>query len=371
MGRKHKRSNGEGTLRLRSNGTWECTIMTGRDHLTGKRITKSFYARTQQACKAKRDAFLRDHNDGIKDNQVTFREFAEFWYDRHTADKAPATKESYRYTLNILCNADFADMRLQDITLFNVEVALDKIHEVYSNSTYSKCRATIYMVLELAVGMDLIRKNVVHYAKRFKTKKSQPKEAFTPSELSLLLEKLPVTKMGLTIRCMLISGLRRQEVAALDASKGHIDPNGGFLIVEQAVGNDKGRAFIKEPKNESSVRRVPIAAQYRHYIEQLYYCCGDGLLWESPKHPGSGIPINLSTFNKYFKETLAMVEGVRLLGTHSCRHTFITQLREANVDMATISALTGHMEERSTRGYVHIREEEKLVAVERLAEHLQ
>ncbi len=42
-----KRSNGEGALRKRQNGLWECMIMTGFQP-NGKRKYKSFYARTQR-----------------------------------------------------------------------------------------------------------------------------------------------------------------------------------------------------------------------------------------------------------------------------------------------------------------------------------
>ena len=42
-----KRSNGEGALRKRSSGLWECMIMTGFQP-NGKREYKSFYARTRR-----------------------------------------------------------------------------------------------------------------------------------------------------------------------------------------------------------------------------------------------------------------------------------------------------------------------------------
>ena len=47
-----RRSNGEGTLRLRADGRWEMTIMDGfRDD--GKRRFKTFYGKTQKEVKAK------------------------------------------------------------------------------------------------------------------------------------------------------------------------------------------------------------------------------------------------------------------------------------------------------------------------------
>ena len=42
-----KRSNGEGTLRKRPTGLWECTMMIGFQE-NGKRKYKSFYGKTQK-----------------------------------------------------------------------------------------------------------------------------------------------------------------------------------------------------------------------------------------------------------------------------------------------------------------------------------
>ena len=48
-----KRSNGEGTLRKRPNGLWECTMMVGYKDDRARRY-KSFYGKTQIICAAVR-----------------------------------------------------------------------------------------------------------------------------------------------------------------------------------------------------------------------------------------------------------------------------------------------------------------------------
>ena len=53
-----KRSNGEGTLRKRSNGLWECTMMVGYKD-DGTRRYKSFYGKSQKEAKEKADALLQ------------------------------------------------------------------------------------------------------------------------------------------------------------------------------------------------------------------------------------------------------------------------------------------------------------------------
>ena len=48
-----KRANGEGKLRQRKDGTWECTLMEGYKP-DGRPNMKSFYGKTQAAAKKKK-----------------------------------------------------------------------------------------------------------------------------------------------------------------------------------------------------------------------------------------------------------------------------------------------------------------------------
>ena len=59
-----KRSNGEGTLRKRSNGLWECTMMVGYKD-DGTRRYKSFYGKSQKEAKEKADAYKQEVAAGL------------------------------------------------------------------------------------------------------------------------------------------------------------------------------------------------------------------------------------------------------------------------------------------------------------------
>lgn len=74
-----KRSNGEGTLRKRPNGLWECTMMVGYQE-DGRRRYKSFYGKTQKEAKDKAEAYKRDTAAGLYiDPNLTFQEWAQKW----------------------------------------------------------------------------------------------------------------------------------------------------------------------------------------------------------------------------------------------------------------------------------------------------
>ena len=95
-----KRSNGEGNLRKRPNGLWECTIMIDLNE-DGTRKRKSFYGRTQKEVKEKVRAFQEAQKNGFADlTNLTFRVWAEQWYENYRGQVSDTTYESYRYTLN-------------------------------------------------------------------------------------------------------------------------------------------------------------------------------------------------------------------------------------------------------------------------------
>ena len=81
-----------------------------------------------------------------------------------------------------------------------------------------------------AEANDLIRKNPVRFAEKMKAHKPvKRKEAFTQAEVKILMEQLPDNKVGHTIRLMLATGMRTQEVLALEPQ--HIEPDGSCIHI--------------------------------------------------------------------------------------------------------------------------------------------
>ena len=173
---------GEGTLRKRSNGLWECTMMVG-------------------------------YKDSV----------------------SPTTYESFLKGLR-------ADGK--------------------SDSYLTKCRGMLYQIMHKAEANDLIRKNPVRFAEKMKAQRPvKRKEAFTQEEVQKLMEGLPQDRTGHTIRLMLATGMRTQEVLALEPQ--HIEPDGSCVHIRQAVNMVKGKPHIGPPKSAASVRDVPVPPNSR------------------------------------------------------------------------------------------------------------
>ena len=63
-----------------------------------------------------------------------------------------------------------------------------------------------------------------------------------------------------------------------------------------------------------------------------------------------------------------MVEDVRVLTPHSCRHTFISQMQALGVSMETIQSIAGHADMDMTRHYLHVEESVRKDAARRMSE---
>ena len=361
-----KRSNGEGSFRKRPNGQWEYAIMIDCPE-TGKRKRKSFYARTQREAREKANRYYEEQKNAQPafDGSMTFQTWAETWFANYKDQVAASTYDGYRYTLNKL-ETYFGSMKLSDIRTAHIEEYFRLAQKSGLSASYlAKFRGLMYQILNKAAANDLITKNPVQFADKLHMKKPvQPKETFHANEIEQLMVRLPQDRSGWSIRLMLGTGIRTQELLGLEVK--HIAPDGSSLKIEQAVSQDHGKAYLGPPKSRSGYRDIPIP-------EKLRYCAvalrdnaiqnHRSFIWYSTR--GTDF-INPSCFRNYFRREIAAAGINRHLTPHCCRHTYVSQLQAQNVSLETIQALTGHADVDMTRHYLHVQSEVKLDAVSRL-----
>ena len=357
-----RRANGEGNLRQRPNGLWELTLMDGFQK-DGRRKYKSFYANTQKEVKQKAKAYQDAKAQGIEVDVVyTFTQWADIWYENHRDNISPTTQEHYKYTLRIL-KEYFSRKKLADIKPFDIEKMLKTLyHDGRSVSTLTQCRGMMFQIMNKAEANDLIRKNPVRYAEKMHYREPpKRKDAFTAEEISILMERLPNNRIGLSIRLMLGTGMRTQELLALEPR--HIEPDGSVIHIEQAINMHKGTAVVGMPKSRDSYRSIPIPESLRWCAVALRET-DKKFIWEAGKKDN---PCNPSHFRKQFKEALAAIPEVKQLTPHCCRHTYVSQMQALGVDLSTIQSIVGHADVDMTKHYLHVQESIRLDAIARFS----
>lgn len=77
------------------------------------------------------------------------------------------------------------------------------------------------------------------------------------------------------------------------------------------------------------------------------------------------VPYDPCNFRKAFVRALKGI-GVRPLNPHEARHTYVSELQAAGVDIETISYMTGHADIDMTEHYLHVRSSVTEAAAEKL-----
>ena len=317
-----KRSHGEGTLRHRSDGRWELRMMDGYQKDGSPRF-KTFYGKTQKEVKLK----LKEYQDALisgvqLDTILYFEDWADTWFEGHKDNIAPTTQESYKYCLKML-KEGFYHRPLTVIRPIDIENFLKGMRrDGRSDSYISKARGMLYQIFQKAEANDLVRRNPVRLAEKMRASgTAKRKEAFTTAEVAHLMKVLPDDRMGLSIRLLLGTGMRMQELLALEPQ--FIEEDGSVIHIRQAVKVVKGTVSIGSPKSKDSIRDIPVPLNVRPCAIKLRDTT-DQFIWESPK---TGLPCNPTHFRDVFRKSLEEAGDVRLLTPHSCRHTYALSIR--------------------------------------------
>ena len=358
-----KRSHGEGTLRHRSDGRWELRMMDGYQKDGSPRF-KTFYGKTQKEVKLK----LKEYQDALisgvqLDTILYFEDWADTWFEGHKDNIAPTTQESYKYCLKML-KEGFYHRPLTVIRPIDIENFLKGMRRNGRSDSYiSKARGMLYQIFQKAEANDLVRRNPVRLAEKMRaTGTAKRKEAFTTAEVAHLMKVLPDDRMGLSIRLLLGTGMRMQELLALEPQ--FIEEDGSVIHIRQAVKVVKGTVSIGSPKSKDSIRDIPVPLNVRPCAIKLRDTT-DQFIWESPK---TGLPCNPTHFRDVFRKSLEEAGDVRLLTPHSCRHTYVSQMQALGVDIQTIQSIVGHADTEMTEHYLHVQESIRQSAIQLFSE---
>ena len=358
-----KRLNGEGSLRRRADGRWEYRLMDGYLE-DGRPNTVSFYGRTQKEVRDKLENYRIRHIYGI-DTRVkhTFATWSEIWFQNHQDNISPTTRENYKYILTTL-KAHLGSRKLDGIKAFDIEQLLKELRrEGRSDSYLASCRGMLYQIFNKAEANDLILKNPVRFADKMRSNRTAPKrkDAFRAEEVRRMMEQLPHDLLGESIRLMLGTGMRTQELLALEPR--HIAQDGSMISIRQAVNLVKGTVSVGTPKSRDSYRDIPVPPSLRPCAMAIRNT-EKKFIWEVGVKDQ---PCNPSHFRKKFREALKQIGGVRLLTPHCCRHTYVSQMRALGVDLPTIQSIVGHADLDMTQHYLHVQDSIRQEAVNKFS----
>ena len=151
-----KRSNGEGSIRQRSDHSWEGSIQ-----IEEKRLY--VYGKTKTEVRKKLTELQTEINNGtyVEENELSVGEWMDTWIECYTAQVKESTRARYQQDIRNHIKPDLGQIKIQDLKLLTVQRFLNRCKNEKGLS--EKSLKNIYLVLNKAMTRaqkdGLIKKN--------------------------------------------------------------------------------------------------------------------------------------------------------------------------------------------------------------------
>ena len=327
-----KRKNGQGTVRLRSDGRWEGRHIVGYDE-NGKAKQKSVLAKTKAECVEKLKRLREEYTEvapfKVKPD-MRFGDWMNYWYENHCKPSIrPTTQKGYEEWIYVHAIPGLGHIPLNKLTQADCQKFLNemksngrKTHrdtkgpEMAERSVRS-CYHVIRMALDRAVKDGLIKKNPILGVK---LPPPEPKEmkVLSKEEIQRFLIQAKAEGMYELFLLELTTGLRRGEILALTWDDLNFET--GELHINKQVTPVGGKNIISEPKTKAAFRTIilppAMAALLREYRKEVF----SSLMFPSRIKPDQ--PIDPGYVRKRLQQILERADCKRVR-FHDLRHPYV------------------------------------------------
>jgi integrase len=359
-----------GHVRRRGKYSWELKFDTGTDPLTGRRRVRYVsYKGSKRDAEIELSRLVSENaaGNGVDPTKITVSEFLERWdRDWATANVGGKTIERYRELITLYVKPHLGAVRVQKLRPVHLNELYAKLlreggkaSRPLSARTVGHVHRLMHRALGHAATWGIAVQNVAAVV-------NPPKVAeveltiLSEDQIGSVLRHLEGRTLRPIVSFLLGTGCRRGEVLALRWKD--VDLDKGRVRIERSVEQTKKGLRFKSPKTKNSRRNVSIApsllAELRmHRTRQQERRLRFGL----GKAPDDSLVFALwdgSTRAPHWltqKFALAMDELKFECTLHALRHTHVSQLIAAGMDILTISRRIGHASAAITlRVYGHL-----------------
>ncbi|KAA0956676.1 site-specific integrase [Planococcus sp. ANT_H30] len=379
------------------NGKWECYEEGPRDPVTNKRNAIRKQAIKKSVAQQKVQTALDNLQSGIDQkqaNRITFEQLANDWHAVYSLSGVKnSTIRSRRSSIRTLCKyiGPVAVGRITHGVMQNVLVDLDK--QGFSRSMLDGAKVTANFVFQHAIKHQLRTDNpardIVIPKKRLTVEEIERTDInekyFEEEELEAFLRA--AVNQGLPndmewFYLMAFTGMRVGEVCALKWTDINFEDK--QIRVTKTMDNpthNMRKYQLTPPKTKKSIRtfdvdedlllllrkhktkQAKIKLKFRKEIDDydnsnFVFCRDNG-------YPFASRFVYNRTVRLCQKAALSKIEGPHIL-----RHTHITMMTAAGVDLDTIMNKVGHEDSKTTKNiYTHVTKKMKKDATEQVHTH--
>ena len=282
------------------------------------------------------------------ENNDTFGKFAQQWFDYY---KKPYLREKsqdvVKYVVNSYILPELGNCIPHEITPMQIQALMAGVADK-SYSLQSKVLVNLRDIFKAAEENGLVAKSPVSSRLKAGGKHSEEKTPLTPDETRLLLERVKDERARTFLLLCLHTGARRGEALAMKYSD--IDFKEKLVHIRRnAIVKQGDTTVSSELKTKAGKRDVPLTQELEHWLlEQKKDASSDYIFVMK-----DGKLMTKSAFRKMFDHIDRELPD-RHITAHILRHTYITRLFEAGLDLKEIQYLAGHSTvEMTLRIYAH------------------
>lgn len=297
---------------------------------------KLVYGKTIAEVKEKSDMLLKMDRQGLNlDDDTLLGEWAIQWFDVYKSSLRTSTKESYRNALNTHILPIIGNMRMRDVKPIHCQKVMRNVAKK-AEDTQKKVLHTMQQLFHAAQKNGLTLQNPAEDLKITPITRDERKKSLTPDEQKILLHNVAQLDDQRALRLVatcIYAGTRREEVLGLFWS----DLQEDGLHIQRAYGFPTNN--MPDPdhslKTKAAYRVVPVPDKLR----KIYACSRKTGVFVIGNADG-GEP----TFTSYRRlwEKVKAVSPVPGLTIHMLRHTYVTNLWRAGIDLKTAQVWAGH-----------------------------
>lgn len=281
-------------------------------------------------------------------DDTLFGELALEWFD---LCKRPSlrrkSQETLRNTVNTHILPYLGNLRPRDITPMHIYAVMANVSDK-SHSTQSKVLGALRDIFRLAVENDLMARSPISERLKAGGEHAKEKIPLTAEETGLLLQRVTDSRAQLFLLLCLHTGARRGEALALRYSD--IDFKRKVVkIRSNAHLTEQGTVIDAYLKTDAACRDVPLSEELEAMLLFRRKTAESKYLFPMR----NGEPMTKSSYNCMFRYISRELPD-RKVTAHLLRHTYITRLFEAGLDIKEVQHLAGHATVDMTLGvYTH------------------
>ena len=376
---KKGRSDGEGHVRTRKDGTAEARYLIPRAlrPALGGRTYLYFYGRTEKEVKKERQKAIEDlirrGPRALDVDRITFGQWLERWLEGPLRNSvSEGTHGFYSYRAKTYLIPALGRVRLRDLTAEHLDSLYTDLARGKSPSgkplspvTIGRIHATARVALQRAARKGLLAENPARYAEPPRVEKKE-RTTITAEDLSRFFEAAAGERLEALWIVWILTGLRPGEILGLKWSDVRLEDDGasGELLIRRSWSATRTGAYMRETTKTGKGRPVTLlpeaaAALKDHRARYLEERMRYGTLWEAawrenPEYRDlvfpstAGTPIDHTNLNRQHFKPLLRRAGLPDMRPYDIRHTFATLWVESGEPTEVLQKILGHASIRLT-----------------------